>query len=55
MQFNMIFRGPVLLRIVFPTVSQNTSPSTLLPNFLEVLGRKVDSLEDHLDPTCFYS
>ena len=36
-------------RIVFPTVAQNVAPISILPQFLEVLGRKVDSCEDVLD------
>ena len=39
-------------RIVFPTVAQNTSPVTILANFIEVLGRKMDSCEDILDRPC---
>ena len=38
------------LRINFPTVGQDQSPASLLATFLEVLGRKADNLEDHLDP-----
>ncbi|CAE7544153.1 unnamed protein product [Symbiodinium sp. CCMP2456] len=36
-------------KIVFPTVSQNESPVSILGNFVEVLGRKVDSCEDQLE------
>ncbi|CAE7493178.1 unnamed protein product [Symbiodinium microadriaticum] len=35
-------------KINFPTVGKDQTPATLLGNFLEVLGRKADSLEDHL-------
>ena len=37
------------LRIVFPTVAQNTSPATILAGFLEVLGRKIDNCEDTIE------
>ncbi|CAE6946962.1 unnamed protein product [Symbiodinium sp. CCMP2456] len=33
-------------KIIFPTVSQNESPVSILANFVEVLGRKIDSCED---------
>ena len=35
--------------IIFPAVSQNESPVSILGNFVEVLGRKIDSCEDQLD------
>ena len=31
------------LRLVFPALQRNESPFTILPNWLQVLGRKVDS------------
>ncbi|CAE7452303.1 unnamed protein product [Symbiodinium sp. CCMP2592] len=30
-------------------VGKNTSPAAMLANFLEIMGRKIDSLEDHLE------
>ena len=41
--------GPQALRLVFPTVAENTSPASILASFLEVLGRKIDNLEDSMD------
>ena len=38
-----------MLRLVFPAVSENTSPACILASFLEVLGRKIDNLEDSMD------
>ncbi|CAE7278322.1 unnamed protein product, partial [Symbiodinium pilosum] len=32
--------------IVFPSLQQNASPLSILPAFLEVLGRKIDNIED---------
>ena len=43
------WQGTSQPRIVFPTVAQNTSPCTVLANFIEVLGRKIDNCEDVLD------
>ena len=36
-------------------MSQNTSPCTILPQFIEVLGRKIDNCEDVLDCYSFFS
>ena len=33
------------LRLIFPSLQQNVSPFTLLPQYLVVLGKKVDSAE----------
>ena len=38
------------LRLNFPTVGKDQNPAALLSDFLDVLGRKQDSLEDHLVP-----
>ncbi|CAE7240362.1 unnamed protein product [Symbiodinium sp. CCMP2456] len=35
-------------KINFPTLGKDQAPASLLGTFLEVLGRKADSLEDHL-------
>ena len=45
---NMVLRVPV--RILFPTISQNVSPVSILGNYLEILGKKVDMSEDTLEP-----
>ena len=37
------------MRITFPTIAQNTSPTCVLASFLEILGRKIDMAEDLLD------
>ena len=34
------------LRLIFPTIAQNTSPVTMLPQFVEILGRKLDLAND---------
>lgn len=38
------------LRLSFPTLTETTSPVQVLPNFLEVLGRKMDKTDNELDP-----
>ncbi|CAE7756328.1 unnamed protein product [Symbiodinium sp. CCMP2456] len=36
-------------KLVFPTLAQNASATSLLASFLEVLGRKIDACEDKLE------
>ncbi|CAE7455803.1 unnamed protein product [Symbiodinium sp. CCMP2592] len=36
-------------QLTFPSLSQTSSPVQLLPEYLEVLGRKIDNTEDVLD------
>ncbi|CAE7389470.1 unnamed protein product [Symbiodinium sp. CCMP2592] len=36
-------------KLVFPTLAQNASATSLLASFLEVLGRKIDACEDIMD------
>ena len=43
---------PDLLRLCFPAVVANASPLTVLPQFVEVLGKKLDKISAELDPTC---
>ena len=42
---------PSNLRIIFPTLTENTSAVSILPGFIEVLGRKIDSAEDLVAPS----
>lgn len=49
-QINNLTHVPSDLRINFPTLGKDQAPASLLGTFLEVLGRKADSLEDHLVP-----
>ena len=37
------------MRLTFPSLSQNSSPLSIMPSFLEVLGRKIDNCEDVVD------
>ena len=37
------------LRLCFPTVVANASPLSVLPQFVEVLGRKLDKISMELD------
>ena len=37
------------LRLCFPTVVANASPLSVLPQFVEVLGRKLDKISKELD------
>ena len=37
------------LRITFPSLQQNASPLSILPGYVDVLGRKIDNTEDVLD------
>lgn len=37
------------LRLSFPTVASNTSPLTILPKFVEVLGQKIDKSTSEKD------
>lgn len=36
-------------RLVFPTLQQNTSVMSVIPQFLETLGRKIESAEREKD------
>ena len=36
-------------RLVFPSLQQTSSPLTILPSFMEILGRKIDNTEDVLE------
>lgn len=38
-----------LLRMSFPTVTANSSPMSVLPNWVEVLGKKLDKISAELD------
>lgn len=38
-----------LLRLTFPTVTATTTPLQVLPQFVEVLGKKVDKVQAELD------
>lgn len=38
-----------LLRMSFPTVTANTLPMSVLPNWVEVLGKKLDKISAELD------
>ena len=42
-------------RMTFPTLVANASPLTILPQFVEVLGKKLDKINAELDRTCTYS
>lgn len=33
----------------FPTVTANTSPMSVLPSWVEVLGKKIDKIQAELD------
>ena len=44
---------PDLLRLCFPAVVANASPLTVLPQFVEVLGKKLDKISAELDRTCY--
>lgn len=46
----------VKLRLSFPSCSQTTSPLQILPQFVEVLGRKMDKTQTELDlGACFFA
>ena len=38
-----------MIRLCFPSPQQNVSPATILPAFLQVLGRKLDQGDDTKD------
>ena len=38
-----------LARLVFPTLQKNESPITILPTFLQVLGRKIEAATTQQD------
>lgn len=40
-----------MLRLCFPTVVANASPLSVLPQFVEVLGKKLDKITSELDPS----
>ena len=40
----------ISLRLTFPSCAQTTSPLQILPQFVEVLGRKLDKTATELDP-----
>ena len=42
--------GVEQLRMSFPTVTSNTSPMSVLPSWVEVLGKKIDKIQAELDP-----
>ena len=41
--------GVEQLRMSFPTVTANTSPMSVLPSWVEVLGKKIDKIQAELD------
>lgn len=43
--------GTVYLRMTFPAVVATASPLSVLPQFVEVLGKKIDKIQAELD--CF--
>ena len=47
--YDRLLSSTLCLRIVFPSLQQNASPLSILPAFLEVLGRKIDNIEDVVD------
>ena len=40
--------------MTFPTVVANTSPLSVLPQFVEVLGKKIDKIQAELDRLVVY-
>ena len=38
--------GTVYLRMTFPAVVATASPLSVLPQFVEVLGKKIDKIQD---------
>ena len=45
----MICSNIAYVRLVFPTLQQNTSAMAILPTFLDTLGRKIESAEREKD------
>lgn len=41
------------VRLTFPTVTATTTPLQVLPQFVEVLGRKIDKIQGELDSLHF--
>ena len=41
-------------RMTFPTLVANASPLMILPQFVEVLGKKIDKIHTELDRRGFY-
>ena len=39
----------MFLRLSFPSVTPTTSPLSILPSFVEVLGKKIDKVQIELD------
>ena len=44
-----------LPRLTFPSLQQTASPLSILPGFLEVLGRKIDNTVDVIETWLVYS
>ena len=44
-----VYHANQIIRICFPTLQQNTSPLTLLPSYISVLGKKIDMAETAKD------
>ena len=42
------------LRLRFPTVAANTSPVSVLPQYVDVLGRKLDKCQTEMDRYCCF-
>jgi len=40
--------------MTFPTVTANSSPLSILPQFVEVLGKKIDKIQAEMDRICFF-
>ena len=43
-RYLLVYTNPVCsnLRLVFPTLAKNDSPLTMMPQFLQVLGKKIE-------------
>lgn len=48
-KLNRTHQNPWKPRLVFPTLQQNTSVMSVIPQFLETLGRKIESAEREKD------
>ncbi len=44
-----ILLDQLFLRLTFPTVTSTTTPLQVLPQFVEVLGKKIDKINTELD------
>lgn len=43
----------LVLRMSFPTVTSNTTPMSVLPQWVDVLGKKIDKIMAELDWSMF--